>query len=121
MLLVHPNIKVIHKLVRPPAGGWLSYAGLSASFNDSQVAQLPGFRLFDHLFQVAHFAPEWWLSMVRIIQLTKRINNSSTPISSLHLFFKSPCARYSCSKRFDPKCLKNLLRINFLIKLQIKI
>ena len=53
MLLVHPNIKVIHKLVRPQGGSVMPDCQLSSIA--SKWLTLPGFLLFAHLFGVAHF------------------------------------------------------------------
>jgi hypothetical protein len=53
MLLVHPNIKVIYKLVRPQGGSVMPECQpLLKAF---QWLTLPGILCFDHFFRVAHF------------------------------------------------------------------
>jgi hypothetical protein len=79
MLLVHSNIKVINKLVR--VSGWLTYARLSPRFKVNQVAQFArNIKVCPHFLGwltlrrlVAHFTPDWWLSMVQIIHLVNRL------------------------------------------------
>jgi hypothetical protein len=72
MLLVHPNIKVINKLVRPRVAQLCRNVSLfqkllTGSLCPESSGLITLFGWLSFTGTAAHFTPEWWLSMLRII------------------------------------------------------